>query len=414
MKKLFGNQYLVSVLKKGNTILFGLISVALYSRAMGPVIKGEYDTYLNTVSILIVLLNFGISTIYPNYKRKKENWVESTFIIFSIFQFMLYSLFSLVASLCFGMLYGIFCFCITTGVLAIQLNNTSLVENYIHNALANILSVVVNALLALGVFLNHITDVKIMLVCYCIKELSLSVVALYFLRLNIHIRDMRIEEFKGILKLGFVPMLTNLLIMVNYKIDVIFLNLYHIEYFQIGLYTAGLGIAEYAWIIPDIFKDVLINKTARTDDLESVKFCLRVSSTFLIIAYVILIFFGKLAISILYGNAYLQAYDVTVVVFLGVYGMVYCKLLGTLYLAQGKWNFYFFSLLVAVIVNVITNTISIPLLGIKGAAITTIVSYSCAGGAFLIDFKKKYRCSFSELLIVNRKDSQMLKCFLRK
>ena len=413
LAKFAKNQYFVSMLKKANTIIFGLIATGFFARVMAPSIKGQYHTYMNIINILNVLLNLGVSTIYPNYKRKKENWTETTFIFFSVIQFFFHCI--VVAFLGFffkNTTYRIIGFCLAISVLAIQLNNISLVENYLLNAIANSLSVFVNAILAVLLYFNDINDIDVVLGCYCVKELTVSIVALMCLRNQFKLEAIKWMMIPQILKTGIIPMLTNLLVMVNYRIDVIFLNVYNINFHQIGLYTAGLGIAEYAWIIPDIFKDVLINKTSRKDDHESVKFCLRLASTFLIFTYVFLLLFGRLAIGILYGRDYLDAYGVTNIVFIGVYGMVYCKLLGTVYLAQGKWNFYFYTLLGAVVLNAITNNIFIPIMGIYGAAITTIVSYSFAGVIFFISYKKGNKFQYSDLIFINKGDISLIKNYL--
>lgn len=415
LAKFAKNQYLVSMLKKANTIIFGLIATAFFSRVMGPSVKGQYDTYMNIINILNVLLNLGVSTIYPNYKRKKEKWTETTFIFFSIVQFFLYSIIAVLISFLFdNVTYGIIGFCLSISVLTIQLNNISLVEDYLLNAIANSCSVFINAILAILLYFNGINNIEIIFGCYCVKELSVSLIALICLRKHFRVEAIKWKMIPRVLRTGIIPMLTNLLVMVNYRIDVIFLNIYDINFHQIGLYTAGLGIAEYAWIIPDIFKDVLINKTSRKDDHESVKFCLRAASTFLLITYVALLLFGRIAIGVLYGKNYLDAYKVTNIVFVGVYGMIYCKLLGTIYLAQGKWNFYFYTLLGAVALNVITNNIFIPIMGIYGAAITTIVSYSFAGVIFLISYKRRNKFKYTDLIFINRKDIALIRSFLAR
>lgn len=415
LKRIINNMYIISFIKKGSTIVFGLIAVAFLSRAMGPTIKGEYDTYMNIVNILNVILFMGISSIYPNYVRRKEAWTESTFIFFSVIQFFCYVL-------CSGILYftlhisiySVVGLCIACSVLSIQLNGISLVETYLWNALANIASGFVNATLALVIFFTSVKNVELIMLAFCVKELVLCILVLCFLKSHIKAKEVKWSRMWEMMKRGFVPMLTNLLIMINYRIDVIFLNVYNVKYYQIGLYTAGLGLAEYAWIIPDIFKDVLINKTAKEDDLDSVKFCLRISSTFMIIIYLGILLFGKYAILLLYGKSYLNALQVTNIVFFGIYGMVYCKLLGTLYLAQGRWNFYCLTLLGAVIINVIANNIFIPLFGINGAAFTTIVAYSFAGMVFLHNFKRQYKFSLKELVLINTLDIKNIKSLLVK
>ena len=408
--KLLANQYFVSLLKKSSTIVFGIISVAFLSRAMGPEIKGEYDTFINIVCILNVALNFGISTIYPNYVRKREDWTLSTFMGFSLIQLLLYLA---VAIVCFAIVGDttilLVLLCLALSIFTIQMNNISLVESYRLNAVANILSAVFNAFLAGALFACQVTDIDAFLALYCVKEMIVGFIAIVGLRRSFSGRMVSFRQMPRMLMVGFIPMLTNLLVMVNYRIDVIFLNYFDVQFGQIGLYTAGLALAEYAWIIPDIFKDVLINKTARNDDIRSVTFCVRAATTFMLLSYAVLIVGGKVLIELLYGSAFSGAYGVTVVVFAGVFSMIYCKLLGTLYIAQGRWNFYCAVLAIGVALNVCANCLFIPHFGIYGAAATTVISYSVIGLLFLITFKRAYSLKLSELVLLNGPDVKRLR-----
>ena len=69
---------------------------------------------------------------------------------------------------------------------------------------------------------------------------------------------------REVLKFSFFPMLTSLLTILNYNMDVIILNFF-VENREIGLYSLAVTFASMLWIIPDAFKDVLFNKTAQND-----------------------------------------------------------------------------------------------------------------------------------------------------
>jgi O-antigen/teichoic acid export membrane protein len=399
----FRNPYLLSAAKKASTILFGVAAVAFLSRALGPAGKGEYDTVINSVQIWNVILNFGVSAIYPHYVRTREHWTLPTFLAFSLLQFLVLFGIALVW-FWFDAFGGLMVFCIACGVLSIQTNHLSLVEDYGWNALAGILSGFLYALLAGLLYFLDLARVEVVLWLYCVKELTVSGILLWRFRRQMPRSLIRWQEMIPMLGKGLIPMLTGLLTMVNYRLDVLLLGWFDVPYEQIGWYTAGMGIAEYAWIVPDLFKDVLIHKTSHTSDTQSVAFCLRLSSTFLFFCYAAFVFFGVFAIRLLYGSDYLAAYPVTLIVFGGVYGMTFAKLLGTLYLAEGRWRFYFWTLLGAVALNALLNAWSIPIFGIYGAGWTTVLSYSFAGMLFLLDFKRRYHWRMRELLWIKSKD----------
>jgi O-antigen/teichoic acid export membrane protein len=412
--KIINNIYILSLLKKGNTIIFGLIATVFLNRALGPTLKGEYAYILNTISTLVVIMNLGISTIFPNYMRTKETWILSTFIALSCVQFTIYLFLGIGIAFYFqSMQVFIWAFAVAISVLALQLLNISVVTNFKAGVIANSLAVIINSILLFLMFALEIQDINYAFIIYIIKEIIVVVIGLFFLKGKIYRDQVIVSEWGKIIRAGFIPMLTNLLIVLNYKIDILVLKFLDVDFYSIGLYSVGLSLAEYAWVIPDIFKDVLINKTAKSDNLSSVSFCLRLSSTSLIFIYIFLLLFSKQIIIMMFGNEYANAYLITNIIFLGVYSMVYCKLLGTLFLAQGKWNFYFLVLLGAVSINIVSNLIVIPFLGIYGAAITSIASYSFAGFRFLICFIKRYNLSAKSLLFINRSDIKHILSFVK-
>ena len=80
----------------------------------------------------------------------------------------------------------------------------------------------------------------------------------------------------------------------------------------------------------------------------------------------------------------------TVLLVAGIIPMSYFNLLGTLLLAQGKKYVYLGMLTGSVVVNMLCNLVTIPLWGKMGAALSSVVSYTAAGGLFLIYYLRTY------------------------
>lgn len=405
------NIYVLSVIKKVNTIIFGLLATIFINRLLGPALKGDYEYINNVVTILITVLNLGISLVLPNYARKKNKWTFSTFYVLSFAQFLLYVLGSVVLwwvmqSLVF-FLYGLV---VTFGILSLQILNCTMVYDFKITTIANSAAVFINALILGVAFVTEYANINLIFMSLIAKDVVCVVICVIPMSKNFHISNVKIGEWKGILFTGMIPMITSLLSIMNYKFDVLQMRWLGVDSFSIGIYSVGINLADYVLLLSDIFKDVLFNKTAQKDDIESVKFCLRLCSTLMILVFIMMIILGKLIIYILYGEAYLQSYVVTILVVVGVYSMMYFKLLGVLYVAQGKWWFYFFVLLGSVVINIITNMFTIPIWSIYGAALTSVVSYLFAGGIFIVHFLKKYKSSFGEIVLASRKDM----CFITR
>ncbi len=413
-QKKFNNIYMLSLLKKSNTILFGLIATIFLNRALGSTLRGEYAYIYNIISTLVVILHLGISSIFPNYYRKKREWTTSTFVAMFIMQFIFYMLTGVITSIVLKSNdVLIWSMAVAFGVLSNQMQNICIVTNYKASVIANIAGVILNAILLFIVFVFYPKNLDYAFMSLIIKEFIIIIISILAIRKDVSLKQVNFSECFGIIRTGIVIMLTNLLIILNYRVDVIMLKYLHIDYYDIGLYSVGISLAEYAWIIPDIFKEVIINKTASKDNLESVSFCIRMSSTASIIVYIVILFFSKGLIVLLFGLEYEQAYSVTNIIFLGIYSMIYCKLLGALFLAQGKWFFYFFVLLGSAIINIAVNIFLIPIMGINGAAVTSVVSYTFAGGWFLISYKKNYSLSYWDLLFIQKNDINKLLAYIK-
>ena len=209
-------------------------------------------------------------------------------------------------------------------------------------------------------------------------------------------------------------MLSGLLIIANYKIDIIMLNYMNVSYYEIGLYATGLALAEYIWLIPEIFKDVIQKRSATENAVESINFSTRISTTIIIIIFIGILLFGKPAIGILFGRDYIDAFEVTIILFIGVYSMIYYKIIGTLFIADSKSKQYFLILLAGSVINIIVNLGLIPKLKIIGAATASVISYSLIGILFLMLYKKYYNVKIKDVLFIKKHDIEKIKSFIKK
>lgn len=402
--KILNNDYGITFIKKASTILFGVLGTAMISRYLGPELKGEYAYVVNMISILLVVLNLGIAHVFPNFKR--ENKANSDkFYLLVIAQFIIYvsiacAIFLLKSNENLKYILILTPIC----VLAFQLNYINLIDDVKISSLVSIASATINFVLIVLICTMTKRNIINAYIIYAIKEISIILLTLKLAKVKIRVKDVDFELWIQIIKCGFIPMITTLLISINYKLDVILLTKLNINFYLIGLYTTGMSLAQYAWIIPDIFKEVMLNRTAKKDDIKALSFSIRMGSTMVILFWISYLLFGKIIIRILFGSEFLECYTVTGIIFIGIYSMLYCKILGTLYISQGKWKFYFYTLLTSVILNIVLNYSLIPIWGIYGAAIASVISYSIAGFVFLINFKHAYKLKIFDLLFINKSD----------
>ena len=409
-EKLLNNLFFLSLLKKANVILFGLLATVIIHHLLSPELKGEYAYIHNIVVTLTTILNLGINLVLPSYVRKKNDWTLSTFYILILTLFLLNFLLSLAAGIIMqDALFFLYGMAVACGVISMQVLNCTLIYDFKTTVLANIAGTVSNVVILFVALITDYENINIVFIALITKEVICSAICYFAVAKSIHLKDVKVREWKRIIIAGLIPMLTSLLSILNYKVDIMELRWLGISNHAIGIYSVGLNLAEYVLLMSDVFKDVLFHKTARDDNIQFVNRSLRFCSTLMIIVYSVIIVFGRIIIRIIYGASYVEAYAVTILVVFGTFSMMYFKLLGTLFVAQGNWNFYFFTLLGSVIINILSNLLFIPFIGIYGSALTSLLSYSFAGFAFIIKYVRTYNLSLPDILLLRREDWKDIK-----
>lgn len=404
IKYILTNEYSFTLINKITTILLGVFTSAFINRYAGASLKGEYAVLLNLLNIFSVFANLGLYQAYPYYKRKGYKDILSKFINVFYYQFIFYCVMAFCSYLLIdNKVLNIVLLMLPIAVLTNQLNFIIMVENVNYKNKINIFGSFIKFLLAFVTYFFFSKRIEILVLNLMIYDIFLLFCYLRMLRVKFTIRYLNLNFIISIIKFGFVAMVTSLLVNLNYKLDVLMLNSY-LSSSLVGIYSVGVTLAEFGWLIPDTFKDVLFSKTAKSDSINSIINCLKISFYVIIVITFMVILFGKIFIKIMYGNEFLDSYIVTVILFLGIPSMTWFKIISTLYLAKGKRYFYLMALLLSVVSNVIFNIALIPKFSIYGAAIASVFSYTVCGGIFLIDFCKKYNLKMINIFSIKNSD----------
>ncbi|MBC1308667.1 polysaccharide biosynthesis C-terminal domain-containing protein [Listeria booriae] len=413
LRNIAKNAYGITIIKKGIVIITGLLTMILLTRFLGPELKGEYSYLFNLVTIGTTILNLGISLVYPEYKRKGRDY-RNVFITLSLLQFIIYIALSLLFFFLSGMgNYGFVAILISVSILNLQLSQLNLVEDIRSHSVITIIGAVSNLLFTIVLFYFFSSNVSLVLLVFLLKNVILIGCTLRVLAKNFHFGGSK-KAFQAILVAGMLPMLTTFLISINYRIDIVLLGWMNVSFYDIGLYSTGVQLAEYAWMIPDIFKEVMLHKNARRDDIRSLLFSLRMATTSVIFFGVLMIIGGKWLIGFMFGASFIGAYSITVLMFLAVPAMVYTKIIGTLFIANGKWRFYFVTLLITVLLNIALNFALVPFFGTIGSALASIVSYSLSGGIFLIWLIRNTDAKWHDALFIKKQDVVQIRQIIKR
>jgi len=412
-KKIVSTRYFSSFFSTFIIALLGFVNSILINRFLGPSLKGEYTVILNIVNFATLILNFGIYQSYVFYKKRENKPILNTYVNNIFLQFFIYIFIALFLSIfSFSFNLKIAFILIPSMVLVRQLSFITILENIkLRNKLA-VVDMLLYTFLLILFFVSYSSSVFLILLALLVKNIFYILLFIIKFNLKPNPLDYDISSMVKAIKFGMLPMLTLLLINMNYKVDIFILDMYVSKY-QIGLYSIGVLFAEQIWLISETFKNVLYSRENKKNIRETL-LLIKINIFLSVFAFLFFFFLGENLISFLYGHEFIGAAKVTVIIFTGVAGMSIFKVLHPYYVSNGHVRIAFIILLISVSINVVLNIILIPKFGIVGAAISSIVSYIICGIWFLVDFKFKEKIKFLDFLLIKKSEILYLKNYIFK
>ena len=198
---------------------------------------------------------------------------------------------------------------------------------------------------------------------------------------------------KGMLRESYHFIISGLAITFYTQIDKVMLGKMEGDY-AVGIYTAAAAVAIIWEFVPNAIinaaRPIIVEKKAVSEDSYIRVFkLLLLGITFLgIVVDVIILIFGKFAVSVLYGAEYIEACN-------ALYILVFSTNLAVIGTARGIWivaegynKYTKYYVLIGAGVNFALNLIFIRILGIQGAAIATLISQGVVALGAPLLFKK--------------------------
>jgi O-antigen/teichoic acid export membrane protein len=400
LSKLLNNDYSLNLINKLYTVIMGLLSSIFLTRYLGVVYKGDYAYITQIVLIVTIILNLGIHQSYSFFYRKKINNIFNKYLNVYLLQFLVYiSIGILLAVLLNNILYIYICMMVPFSVFNQQLESTMAVENIRLKIKLHMVNVTLRTIVSAYMFFALESNLLYPVLLTIGINLVTIASYIYFSKVAPNILKNDYRLMKKVLAFSWLPMLTALLITFNYSIDIIFLK--HMgTAFELGIYSTAVGLINYFWLIPDAFKEVLVSRVARSNSIRSTILSIKISLFSIVVTIIAFFLVGNYAISLMYGSQFKEAYGITVLLSIGAISMIFYKIIGTLFLAEGKRWFYFLSLLISVIANIVANLYMIPKLGMYGAAISSVISYTICGLSFFIYFLIQKKLNIFKVIFI--------------
>jgi O-antigen/teichoic acid export membrane protein len=179
---------------------------------------------------------------------------------------------------------------------------------------------------------------------------------------------------------GWKAHLSNMLTIVNYRADILLLNLF-LTPAATGVYLVAVQIGERLWILSQAVSTVLLPRLSELHEDEDQRRYLTPLVTRLIllasvIGSLVLVLFAPIVINVLVGHEYAGAVGALFWLLPGITLGGAARVLANDLAARGRPELNMYAAIVVVIINLIGNILLIPKLGINGAAIATTCAYA--------------------------------------
>lgn len=414
--KLIRNPYVFSMITQIIGFVIAFLFTVFQARFLGADIKGQIATITSMTGITSIIFGFGISQAYPYYRKNSKKNVLPIFIRISLVMLIAYFIIALLTVLVMELDKKYISVIIITPLMVYEfiISEITLVEkpnkrNGI-NTIVNCAELIM--VIALWLFVKPTFLYGIMIVIF--QHVVKTLVFTFWWRKTIFQKtDITMTELKSIMKFGLFPMLSMLMATLNYRVDVLMLD-HYVSDATIGIYSIGVLLADRMWLVPDALKGVMVSNITKGKDSSEVSYVLRICNTLCLVIVLGVILIGKQFINFVFGAEYDGAYNITLILLMGVFPMISYKVITAYNTVIGKQNVSFVILSLSVILNIASNYFLIPKYGIYGAGIASVVSYLICSVLFIVYFCKITNEKYSNMLLINKNDISKLRSMLHK
>ncbi len=169
---------------------------------------------------------------------------------------------------------------------------------------------------------------------------------------------------------------------------------------NLGIYQAGVRVAELLLLLPGTLNTVLFAKAAAREDIAQVTLLGAKLALWLgLLACALMAVCGQPLLVAFYGARFAGSFLPALVVLLGCAALCFSgPLAGTLSGAGGYPRSVIYAQTAALGVNVAANLYLLPRYGVRGAAAASALAYLCSAVLIAIAFARRFRLSAADML----------------
>ncbi len=242
------------------------------------------------------------------------------------------------------------------------------------------------------------------------------VYAIALLKASHYSFDFKLQKIKSVLLYSIKVHPSILLTEVEYRAD-IFIILFFLDATAVGIYSIAVTIAQILWYASNSVNSIYFPYLASLSENKSSNlFSIKVIKFNFIINLVLILGLGAIGsffIEILYGKLFYEAYFVLLILLPGLLSDTVGRNLAAWLKGIGDPNILSFVSLASLVINLLLNIILIPLHGIYGAAVASVVTYALRSIVLMVIFLKRTSISFTKEFTWKQEDTKYLKSIIK-
>jgi O-antigen/teichoic acid export membrane protein len=218
------------------------------------------------------------------------------------------------------------------------------------------------------------------------------------------------KKIHGLLRFGSKSVGADILQFLSYRLDYwIVTNLLGAG--AVGVYTLGVGLAQYLWLLPGAVSAVLFANVAgdHAFDFERAMRLGRVVLLFCALAAIALSAVINPLVYYIYGDAFIESAIVFSVLCFGVVPFCLSKIFASVLAGRGRIGTNLFAAGIGAVLTVILDFILIPDYGLIGAAVASSIAYIATTFVVLYAITQLSGCNWGQLLFINRNDLHIIR-----
>ena len=417
MKKKIYKNIFYNLLTKFFLIFIKFAITIFTSRFLGAEGRGIFVLVNQIVGIAntFISISCGEGLIY--YLNKSQNYKKKIFFI-TIFLILVFSLISSIILISLNILFPNEIIDIKYKIIVLALVIPVMTEYFLYSVLKgfklfsnyNKISILTRTILFLLICSSILVDGDVTLNClifYTIGYfLNLIIYFVYFFKITVKKLFYKSKDLYKVIKYSSKIHLINFITELEYKIDN-FIIVFFLDLKAVGIYSIAVTIVQLVFYVTNsintiVFPYVSSNlKIIKKDEviLDMVK--LSFTSTIIILFPLVLA--GFYVFPFIFGAEFLESYYIFLILAFGILAESISRVIITWFKGLNKTKELLNISVSCIILNIILNFYLIPILGLKGAAISSVVTYSLRMILILIRFRHDVKFKISKIFKIEFK-----------